>query len=572
MTPKANPPSWGARRAAQGTSLVQDSSNKSTSQQADEAAIPEWTPFPVELLPSPLREFVTEGAAALGADPAMIGMPVLSVCAGAIGLTHAVELKTSWMEYAILWPAVVAESGTLKSPAQDLAVRPLLDLQSEQIAEYEHKRVAWEREYERYEAERADWRKLKPGTRGNPPEAPAEPVCERCVVSDSTVEALAPILAENPRGVLLARDELGGWLLSFNSYKQKGGDLQSWLELHRGGSLLVDRKSGRQVIHVSRASVSVTGTIQPGVLQRLLTPEFFSSGLAARLLFVMPPCRDKRWSERTISSGTRDMYAALLRRLLYLQFAADSDTEPRPVVVPLSDEAHALWVRWYDAFAKIQAESSGYLASSLSKLEACAARLSLVFHVVRAVWERRPETDPIDVQDVERATRLVDWLAREQARVYAMLQVDADGERTEQRVVGFIRRSGGRATVRDIAHGMREFRGRTDEAEKTLIGMVKAGWGRWVDIPSTDKGGRPTRVFELSKGVTVTTTRMIPERRQGSGDGDTTDTPVTHTPGVPDGADSDTREVLFGEAGNIIGTVEEHRADEPPGGGGKLDL
>ncbi|MGC8625428.1 MAG: DUF3987 domain-containing protein [Phycisphaerae bacterium] len=47
--------------------------------------------------------------------------------------------------------------------------------------------------------------------------------------SDSTVEALASVLAENPRGVLLERDELQGWFASFDRYaKGSGGDLAAY--------------------------------------------------------------------------------------------------------------------------------------------------------------------------------------------------------------------------------------------------------------------------------------------------------------------------------------------------------
>ena len=62
---------------------------------------------------------------------------------------------------------------------------------------------------------------------------------------------------ETPRGLLVARDELAGWLGSFNQYKQgQGGDVAHWLEMHRAGALLVDRKSGdKTTIHVARAAV-----------------------------------------------------------------------------------------------------------------------------------------------------------------------------------------------------------------------------------------------------------------------------------------------------------------------------
>ena len=92
---------------------------------------------------------------------------------------------------------------------------------------------------------------------------------------------------------------VAGWLGSFTRYKaQKGGtDLPNWLEMHRAGTVIVDRKTAeRQTLFISRAAVSVTGGIQPGVLARALSPEFLDAGLAARLLMAMPPKLPKRWS------------------------------------------------------------------------------------------------------------------------------------------------------------------------------------------------------------------------------------------------------------------------------------
>ena len=61
--------------------------------------------------------------------------------------------------------------------------------------------------------------------------------------SDATVEAVAPILEANPRGVLLARDELAGWIRSFDRYAggKGGGDAAHWLSMHNGEAVVVDR-------------------------------------------------------------------------------------------------------------------------------------------------------------------------------------------------------------------------------------------------------------------------------------------------------------------------------------------
>ena len=44
---------------------------------------------------------------------------------------------------------------------------------------------------------------------------------------DATVEALASVIASNPRGVLMERDELTGWVLAMNQVGlRRGGEVE----------------------------------------------------------------------------------------------------------------------------------------------------------------------------------------------------------------------------------------------------------------------------------------------------------------------------------------------------------
>src|SRR5262249_8280260 len=65
--------------------------------------VPEWKPFPLDALPEVLRQYVAEGATALGCDPSMIAVPVLATCAGAVGYTRVVSPKRDWREPLVTW-------------------------------------------------------------------------------------------------------------------------------------------------------------------------------------------------------------------------------------------------------------------------------------------------------------------------------------------------------------------------------------------------------------------------------------------------------------------------------------
>ena len=91
------------------------------------STIKRYRPFPVEALPEPIQSFVAASARAIGCDTSYIAMPVLSALASTIGNSRCIELKRGWTEPAIIWTAIVCESGTLKTPAFKSAVRPIRD-------------------------------------------------------------------------------------------------------------------------------------------------------------------------------------------------------------------------------------------------------------------------------------------------------------------------------------------------------------------------------------------------------------------------------------------------------------
>jgi len=118
-----------------------------------------WQPFPVDVLPETLRDFVETGAESIGCDPSMIALPGLATLAGAIGTTRQIHLRGLWYEYPIVWTIVVAKSGTLKSPAMDYAVRPIRKAQEERFIEHDAAMVEYEAALARYDADLGDWKR-----------------------------------------------------------------------------------------------------------------------------------------------------------------------------------------------------------------------------------------------------------------------------------------------------------------------------------------------------------------------------------------------------------------------------
>jgi hypothetical protein len=288
----------------------------------------------------------------------------------------------------------------------------------------------------------------------------------------------------------VSTDELSTWLNSFSRYKGKAGgsDLPQWLSMHRGGSIIVDRKTGPSYF-VARGVVSITGTIQPGTLTAALSQQFFDAGLPARLLLAMPPKQPKKWSELEVSPEVGQAYRNLISALLMLPF------EDEPQVIRLSKEAKEIWVEFYNEWAEEQSAAEGELLAAFAKLEAYAARFALLHHVVTHVHLGVDDATELTTESMAAGIDLARWFGNEARRVYGML-AETDEQRQRRHLVEFILGRGGRITARELQRSNNRKYRTAEDAQGALCGLANAGLARWIESPD-GANGRPTRTLEL---------------------------------------------------------------------------
>jgi hypothetical protein len=453
-----------------------------------------FQPFPVDLLPEPVRCFVNSGAKAIGCDPAAIVMPLLAVLGSAIGNTRRLSLKASWHVPPILWTVTIGESGSQKSPAFAFAAGLVTDHEQELDRKYQSLLTTHREGQKDHERQYAAWKRTGEGTEPCPPD---EPIEERWSVDDTTIEAIVPLLTENRRGLLVATDELAGWIAGFDKYRsgKSSGDVSRWLSMYNAGTVRVDRKSGDvRRLYVPRAAVCVTGTIQPGTLSRSIGQEHRDNGLLARLLLAYPLRSPKRWSEFDVDQAQLQRMRDVISQLRSLEFATNDNGEAVPAIVCLSDRAKKLWVEFYNSHDTTLADASGELAAAYSKLEEIPARLALIMHLVRSVTDQTIDPSVIDSVSMVSAIGLAEWFIHETTRIYAILDRTAEEHRVAE-LAGWIRTNGGRMTARDIQR--RKKLKSSDEAEAMLDSLVKAEFGSWKPVAPGPSGGRPTREFVL---------------------------------------------------------------------------
>lgn len=463
----------------------------------EEVANTGWQPFPINLLPEPMANYVQAAAAALHCDEAMFALPMICSLGGLVGATRRVQLKPTWQEPSVFWGAIIADSSSLKTPALHLATGPVLDIQLQLLRQYNV-------ELQQYEVQADEWRqhnhKSKHPASGQPAgRSPRPPVATRLIVSDITIEKLARLLNQNRCGLTVIRDELAGWFASFGQYKEgkgAGSDMAHWLQLFNGNPLIVDRQGGdTPTIVVNNACVSVCGSIQPAVCRRVFCNETFEAGLIARLLFCMPPRRQKVWTTAGIDEEVAEMYRRVIRKLFELRTAEDSSGDITPRKLFFNAAGILQWEAFYNDWGKVQEAAQGEHAYALAKLEAYAARFAALFCTVEhAAGIIKDEV--ISAEHVNRAAALVTWFSGEAERVYTILRTGSDKTETSK-LVDFIKSCGGEITPRRLLRSNPSKYRDSATCQRCLDALKEQGLGRWERKVCSEKGGRPSNVFCL---------------------------------------------------------------------------
>ena len=486
---------------------------------ADELDLPEaFRPFPVHAMPEPLASFVREASEAVGCDPSMVALPLLSAIAGAIGNSLQAEVSPDWREPSILWTAVVCDPGDRKTQAMRQALGPIRRHEGHLRADHEaamaeHREATAEhsRNVERWKTE---------GKTGDRPEEPAEPpAAERIIATDSTIEALARMLAKNPRGLLLVQNELGQWFADFNRYASsgRGGDAFKWAECFDAEAWTIDRVTSGSVF-VPRVSVSVAGAIQPGTLRAALSDrggQHRDNGLAARFNIAAPPRRRpaSAFEVRTVRQATRAKLGRVFEALLALPVPRCELGHPSPQAVRFDRTGLAALKRWHPRIEAAMAEREGHLRAVWSKLGGGLVRYALVLQCAR--WAAAlpsvgmPMRSEIDGEAVDAAAELVQWFGREWDRFDEATESEADEpaaaprrqtdeerrQRQRRKLLRHVIACGGELTPRQLANRDRALRP-VSRALAELRALAADGLGR---IVTRENPGAPASVvFVLS--------------------------------------------------------------------------
>ncbi len=394
-------------------------------------------PFDCELLPSALRPWIEDIAERMQCPPDYPAVAAMVALAAVVGRQVAIRPKArdDWSVVPNLWGAVIGRPALLKTPALQEPLRMIGALEAQARDEFEqgqHEHAADEmlREADAKEGKIMIAKALKDGNRERArgialeaTEVVTPPARRRYLTQDTTIEKLGELLRDNPRGVLVFRDELVGFLKTLDQEGREGSRaffLESW---NGTGSYTFDR-IGRGTVEVEAACVSIIGAIQPGPFKDYMVGAVAGGagddGLVQRFQMAVWPDTGREWVnvDRWPNTQARQEAKAIFQRLDTLDPAALGTQQGEGDPVPwlrFSAEAQAKFNAWREdlEFRIRDDDLHPAMESHLAKYRSLVPSLALLTHLADA-----PEAGSVGLDSLLRALAWSEYLESHARRIY----------------------------------------------------------------------------------------------------------------------------------------------------------
>ena len=388
-----------------GCGLIEEDSIAFTS---DSGKTTETPSFPLEIFPKAIRDIIEALEEYENYNVDFTSASFLTVFAAAMGNTWSVRFMTGWVSRPIIYMVLVGSPSCGKTPPLQQAVAPLLKLDGEYDMIY-CKEMETYRRWERMSAKQREKHSL--------PEEMKMPQRKCHVVVDSTVEALIGALRDNPRGVLIYKDEIDSLLSNFNRYN--GSDEGYFLSLFSGTPFKYSRKSNNEHIFLANPYCSIIGTTQPGRLGEQFGGKRMMNGFSSRFLKVYPEI-DKMpsWNDTAMPDSVLEEWERIIRKVVAATPSTDQEGKATSIELLFSQESKLRVIQWKDEVNnKAYAETDSDAVRALcGKLETYLVRFCLVIQIMHCICGESG-MDKIEPGTAELAIRLTEYFRNMESRI-----------------------------------------------------------------------------------------------------------------------------------------------------------
>jgi hypothetical protein len=479
--------------------------------------------LPERMIPAPFQARVRDVATRACIPLEMVACPIINAAGAVVGRQMGIRpsRNDNYIVVPNLWGGVIARPGAMKTYGIEEAIKPLKALAAKARDRYQAAVEANSSRQARIKAEidaiksemvsaakgRGDKTldELEKDLTTKQKELQENGVIERrYMTQDATLEKLGELLRDNPRGLLVYRDELAGWLHTLDRAGREG-DREFYLEAWNGtGSYTTDR-IGRGTIHIPATCISIFGGIQPGKLNAYVREAIAGAegadGLLQRIQLMVWPDGLGKW-EPPDRPPDREAYYRVVEIFEWLDainpdlFEAEQETESIPVI-RFSPKAQQLFDQWRTELEyrvrSTELESAPAFEAHISKYRSLMPSLALLFHLID-VADRAPP-GPVSLAAAQLAASWCDYLEAHAKKVYAAeLYPGMEGayllaKKIEQGVIT----DGDK--VRDI-YALHHWSG-LDTPGQVNAALEKLQEAGWVRVEEVETGGRPTQVLRV---------------------------------------------------------------------------
>ncbi len=475
-------------------------------------------PFDEQWLPDTLRPWVVDIAAQCQCPLDYPAAATLVALSAAVGKRCAIRPKYrgNWLVVANLWGAIVGRPGTMKSPALQSAMAPLHALEDKAREKYaaECRAANAELSLSSVRAKLAKNKIEKALKNGDEDEArrlaiegqaePDMPVRMRMVANDATVEKLGELLADNPNGLLMFRDELTGFLKRLDDENQQCARA-FFLEAWSGSSRFTYDRIGRGTVEIESAVVSILGGIQPGPLTAYLArcmKDQENDGLIQRLqVLVWPDGPTGAWKDLDVSPNkaayckSMEVFEAL-SELDGSALGAEVDQNSNIPYLRFCGEAQEAFSAWHmDLENHVRqtnlrrSEDPDEVLAHLSKYRSLCPSIALLLHLADG------ELGPVSLEATQTAIEWCKYLESHARRMYAAGRgEDCSGAKALLGHRGDLPEWWEARTVYRKQWGMLDNKDRVLQAIAVLDGF---GWIDARPVPPGAAGGPKTTQYRL---------------------------------------------------------------------------
>lgn len=452
----------------------------------------------VSCLPSTIRDAVSDIAERLSCPVDYVATSLLVGAGAIVGNRIGILPKkhdNTWDVYPALWGGIVGPPGSMKTPVQQVTMKPLHHIEEQDGIAYAAAMATYQIAKKQYDKDLAAFKSGKVTT---VPIEPVEPKKPRLIVNDTTYQALGEILAANLSGVLVHGDELSGLLQNLETAGQeaaRGFYLAAW---GGSGNYSFDR-IGRGSIRLRHFALSVFGGFQPDKIKHYVRMAQSGSsqndGLLQRFqLLVWPDLNDD--FVLVDRAPNRSALDAMNAAMLGLRDGGNAGQTNRhgSRLLHFDADAQTLFNQWYVLNEQLQRKDS--LAPSeqshFAKYRSMVPALALLFHLLEG------HEGAVCAECLTGAIKYTAYLKSHARRVYGAAHgVDCASAHS---LAGILMRGklASGFTVRSVyTKGWREL-SEQKKAQQAVDQLVELGWLRERVIQT---GGRPTTGYDINPHI-----------------------------------------------------------------------